>query len=151
MSSASTDRDRFPVVAHVLLLRGLGGKTEVFLLERAGTGFMDGFHVPPGGHQQMGESVEDAARRECAEETAAVPATLTPVCVLPYRSGRHQGINVVFEGGALSAQPRLGEPESSLAAAWHRLTELPAPLAPWVRDVFELRDRGEWYRELFWP
>jgi 8-oxo-dGTP diphosphatase len=148
---ASTDRDRFPVVAHVLLLRGQGREAEVFLLERAGTGFMDGFHVPPGGHQHRGESVEDAARRECAEETGAVPATLSPVCVLPYRSGRHQGINVVFEGGSLSAQPRLGEPGSSRTAAWHPLAALPAPLAPWLRDVLELRERGEWYRELYWP
>ncbi len=144
-------RDRFPVVVHVLLLRGADAACELFLLRRAGTGFMDGFHVPPGGHQHAGESVQEAARRECLEETGAAPGRLVPTCVLPYRSGNHQGLNFVFEADELSGEPGLGEPDRSDAAGWFALDSLPDPLAPWLADALELRRRGEWFRELYWP
>lgn len=142
------ERDRFPVVVHVLLLRGRGPDTQVFLLRRAGTGFMDGYHVPPGGHQHAGETVSQAAMRECREETAAAPADLEPVCVLPYRSGRHQGLNFVFAARELDRAPELAEPDAADRAEWHPLTALPRPLAPWLGDVLELMARGAWYREL---
>jgi 8-oxo-dGTP pyrophosphatase MutT (NUDIX family) len=153
-------RDRFPVVVHVLMSRrsrregdaaaaGLGD--ELFLLRRAGTGFMDGFHVPPGGHLVAGESVAEAALRECREETGVTPGRLVPLCVLPYRSGRHQGFNFVFAGEALSGPPSLAEPDASDAAGWYPLDRLPEPLAPWLPDALSLIRAGGWYRELYWP
>ncbi|MFW6092608.1 MAG: NUDIX domain-containing protein [Pseudomonadota bacterium] len=145
-------RDRFPVVAHVLLLRGPAPDRELFLLRRAGTGFMDGYHVPPGGHQRAGEGVAEAAGRECVEETGAVPRDLVPVCLLAYRSGpRHQGLNVVFAAWETVGAPGLGEPQTSDAAAWYPCRDLPRPLAPWLDDALELLDRGDWFRELAWP
>ena len=143
-------RDRFPVVVHVLLLRSVRSDAEVFLLRRSGTGFMDGWHVLPGGHVHAGEGLEEAAVRECREETGVAPTELHALCMLPYRSGRHQGINVVFEAGQLDGEPRLGEPERSDLAAWFTLSRLPQPVAPWLADVLELRGRGEWFRELHW-
>lgn len=144
------ERHRFPVVVHVLLWRGAGTGAELFLLQRAGTGFMDGFHVPPGGHLHAGEGVADGARRECAEETGVTPTDLVPVCVLPYRSGRHQGFNIVFEGRTFAGEPGVGEPERCVAAGWFAPGALPTPLAPWLQDVLAMRDAGEWYRELVW-
>jgi len=141
-------RDRFPVLVH-LLLRQHAGSREAFLLRRAGTGFMDGYYVLPGGHLQAGESLEQAAARECREETGVVPGRLRPLCMLPYRSGRHQGINVIFEGRELSGEPGLGEPDRSDRAGWFPLSQLPSPAAPWIADVLELESRGEWFRELF--
>lgn len=149
-------RDRFAVVVHVLLTRGgdsgtRSGAEEIFLLRRAGTGFMDGFCVPPGGHLQAGESVEQAAARECLEETGVTPGRLEPLCVLPYRSGRHQGFNFVFGGSELAGEPHLAEPDASDRAGWYRLAALPQPLAPWLEAALELRARGGWFRELYWP
>ncbi len=143
-------RDTFPLVVHVLLLRERGGVRELFLLRRAGTGFMDGHYVPPGGHLQAGESMSDAARRECAEETGVAPARVRPVCMLPYRSGRHQGVNLVFEGLEPSGDPGIGEPEHSDAAGWFPVAGLPPRSAPWLADALELDARGQWFRELHW-
>lgn len=146
-------RDRFPVVVHVLLRRSRAGAAgpELFLLRRAGTGFLDGYWVLPGGHQHDGESVADAARRECREETGATPETVVPLCVLPYRSGRHQGVNFVFAAGRLDGEPGVAEPEHCDAATWFPLDALPEPLAPWLADVLELEQNGAWFRELHWP
>lgn len=141
------------MVVHVLLVRPGGARVteEIFLLRRAGTGFMDGFYVPPGGHLHAGESVAQAAGRECLEETGVTPARLEPLCVLPYRSGRHQGFNFVFAGGELPAQPHLAEPAASDQADWHPVDALPEPVAPWLDTALELRRRGDWFQELHWP
>jgi 8-oxo-dGTP diphosphatase len=141
-------RDRFIVVVHVLLLRHSGAAEEVFLLRRAGTGFMDGFYVPPGGHQQSGEGVAEAARRECVEEAGVEPRSLAPLCVLPYRSGRHQGINFVFQAGVGDGRPRQGEPDCSDHCAWFALSALPEAAAPWLNDAVELKRTSTWFREL---
>lgn len=143
-------RDRFPVVVHVLLLRGGTTEPEVFLLRRSRTGFMDGYHGLPGGHLQAGEGLQAAAARECREETGVIPEAIRPLCVLPYRSGRHQGINMVFEGSRLSGEPGLGEPQHSDRAAWFAVSGLPTPVVPWLADVLALRGSGAWYRELVW-
>jgi 8-oxo-dGTP diphosphatase len=150
---AASARDRFAVVVHVLLRRQQAGgeDQELFLLRRAGTGFMDGHWALPGGHQHAGESVVDAASRECLEETGAKPEALIPTCVLPYRSGRHQGLNFVFAADRLTGEPRAAEPEHCDAAAWFPLGALPGPLIPWLADVLELERSGAWFRELYWP
>jgi len=140
------DRDLFSVIVHVLLVRD----ARVFLLRRARTGFMDGFYGLPGGHQHAGESVSAAARRECLEETGVEPERLAPLCVLPYQSGRHQGLNFVFEVQAWAGEPALAEPALFDRAGWFALAALPEPHAPWIADVLELRDSGTWYRELAW-
>ena len=101
-----SDRDRFPVVVHVMLRRS----DQLFLLRRAHTGFMDGYHVMPGGHLHHGESALAGAARECREE-AGVDAELNPRCVLPYISGRHQGFNFVFEAHDFDGEPRVAEPD----------------------------------------
>lgn len=144
-------RDLFPLVVHVMLQRSGAQGDQLFLLRRAGTGFMDGYYVLPGGHVQAGESLTQAAARECEEETGVRPASLRAVCVLPYRSGRHQGINVVFEGGDLPGDPGLGEPAHCDRAAWFDRSALPHPVAPWLPEVLEMSARGDWFRELYWP
>lgn len=144
-------RDRFPVVVHVLLMRGPAARRELFLLRRAGTGFLDGYHVPPGGHLEAGETVTGAALRECAEESGVRPEQLEPLCVLPYRAGRHQGFNFVFGAAGWTGEPRIGEPAHSDRAGWFAVDALPEPRAPWLADALELAGSGAWFRELSYP
>lgn len=140
------NRDRFPVVVHLMLI--VEGR--LALLRRAHTGFMDGYYALPGGHQQQGESVSGALCRECAEELGVVPVDLRPVCLLPYRSGRHQGMNVIFEANACDGEPRINEPELFDDLVWAELDALPTPYPDWIPRALELRAGGAWYAELEW-
>jgi 8-oxo-dGTP diphosphatase len=137
------ERDRFPVVVHVLLIDG----ERLFLLRRSATGFLDGHYGLPGGHQHAGEGVLAAAARECTEETGVMELELAPVCVLPYRSGSRQGLNFVFEATRWSGTPTNAEPAHCDAADWFPLDALPEPHVGWLGEVLRLRSSGQWYRE----
>lgn len=139
-------RDVFPVVVHVLMLRG----EELFLLRRANSGFMDGYYALPGGHQKAGESVQAAAQRECEEETGVHAAVLSPVCVMPYRSGRRQGLNFVFEALQWQGEPRIAEPELFSESVWALPRAMPEPHATWISDVLRCRADGIWFKEFHW-
>jgi len=146
----TTQRDRFPVVLHLVLERRHEGERRVLLLRRAHTGFMDGWYALPGGHLHHGESLRDAAARECREETGVDAGALEPLCLLPYRSGRHQGINLVFRATDWSGEPRLAEPELFDDLVWAAPAALPQPCAPWLPRLFERVAGGGWFEELYW-
>lgn len=129
-----------------MLLRG----SDVFLLQRAQTGFMDGYYCLPGGHQRRGESVEAALRRECEEETGVIADDVQPLCVMPYRSGQHQGLNFVFEVRSWQGEPGNAEPELFSQALWVAQASLPQPAVPWLEHVFRARSEGCWFQELYW-
>ena len=142
---ARPERDGFPVVVHILLERD----SRLFLLRRARTGFMDGYYGLPGGHLRRGESVTEAAVRECREETGVVPEGIEPRCVLPYISGRHQGLNFVFESHRFEGEPGVNEPELFDGCCWARRDDLPARVAPWLADALAMPP-GRWFREFRW-
>lgn len=139
------ERDRFPVVVHLLAFR----QERMLLLRRANTGFMDGWYAPPGGHQEAGESPLAAIERECQEELGVRPVEVAPLCVLPYRSGRHQGVNLVFGCSGFDGEPRISEPVFD-ELSWCDVESLPGPRAPWIATALDLRARGFWYQELQW-
>lgn len=140
------ERDRFPVVVHVLVY----DDASFVMLRRANTGFMDGYYALPGGHQQYGESVSQAAARECAEELGIRPTELRPECVLPYRSGRHQGLNFVFSCREYEGTPAINEPELFDELRWSGPDTLPDPLADWIPQALELAGGSGWFREMEW-
>ncbi|MCZ6643371.1 MAG: NUDIX domain-containing protein [Gammaproteobacteria bacterium] len=139
-------RATFPVVVHVMLIR----EEQLFLLRRSQTGFMDGYYCLPGGHQNVGERVSEAGVRECLEETGVRTTNLIPVCVMPYRSGRHQGLNFIFQAGDWEGSPDINEPTLFDDCCWSPLDRLPDPHAPWMAELFELRRNKKWYKEFQW-
>lgn len=138
-------RDAFPVVVHVMLVRD----GRLFLLRRANTGFMDGFCGLPGGHQRRGESLLEAALRECREETGVAPTDLKPRAVLPYISAVHQGLNFIFEAQRWEGAPRINEPQRFDHCQWAPKEHLPAKVAPWLKELLALPP-GCWFREFRW-
>ncbi len=143
--AARPERDGFPVVVHVKLVRG----DRIFLLRRSATGFMDGYYGLPGGHQRQGESVSEAAMRECREEAGVLPVHLEPRCVLPYISGRHQGLNFLFEAERFEGEPHIAEPDLFDDSCWATRDNLPARVTPWLLDALAMPP-NRWFREFRW-
>lgn len=51
-----------------------------------------------GGHRELNESIDDAARRELYEETGAVEYTLDPICIYSVTTTDDSGTNAVNYG-----------------------------------------------------
>ncbi len=141
------ERARFPVVVHVMFVRPANRGRELCLLRRANTGFMDGWFTLPGGHQEHGESLLQAAIRECIEEVDVIPIQLEPVAALTYRSAGHQGLNFVFRCNHWQGEIRLAEPVFD-QLLWAQEETLPQLHAPWIGDVLALEHSGGWLKEL---
>ena len=133
-------RSRFVVIVQTLVFDDAG---RLLLLRRNNTGFMDGWFSLPGGHRDAGESVVDAARRECTEEACVAVEQIEPVVVMPYAGG----VDFVFEATRWSGTPSIGEPDKCDALTFAAPNALPEPTTRFVKAALECRGKGAWYRE----
>jgi 8-oxo-dGTP diphosphatase len=84
----------------------------------------------PGGHLEFGESVEDCARRETAEETGL---RLKMIRLGPYTNdlmpseGKHY-VTVFVQASVEPGEPQVLEPEKCEGWSWFRWSELPENL-----------------------
>ncbi len=142
-------RDLFPVIVHTLVLRD----DAVLLLRRAGTGFGDGYLQPPGGHVLAGESVTDAALRECREEACIdiALADLEPLCVMPYGSPGGQGVDFLMRARRFAGAPRIGEPHKADLIDWFPLDALPGNVVPFLAPALACWREGRWFHEFGFP
>lgn len=149
IDAMASARDLFPVIVHTLVVRD----DQVLLLRRAGTGFGDGYLQPPGGHAQAGESITEAAIRECREEACIDirAAELLPLCVMPYGGPGGQGIDFVMRCETFSGEPRIGEPHKCDSLEWHPLAALPARAVPWLAAALGCWRDGVWFHEFGFP
>jgi 8-oxo-dGTP diphosphatase len=86
------------------------GKGRVLLVRRGNPPFK-GRHALPGGFVDIGESVEDACRRELMEETGVKAGKLRLLGVYsdPRRDPRGHTCSVVFVGRVARATPTAGD------------------------------------------
>ena len=133
-------RDPFVIIVQTLVF---DDADRLLLLRRSNTGFMDGWFSLPGGHRDAGESVLDAARRECKEEACVTVLKIEPVVVMPYPGG----VDFVFEATRWSGTPSIGEPDKCDVLTFAALDALPEPTTRFVKAALECRGNGVWYRE----
>ena len=134
--------------AYVLLRRSAGGRDQVLLQLRRGTGYMDGhWAAAAAGHVEAGESVLDAAVREAAEELGIVldPADLVPLCAMHRTVAPHgpidERVDFFFECRVWSGAPTTQEEHKSADLSWFDLSALPDPVVPHELQVIDgLRD-----------
>ena len=81
-----------------------------------------------GGHLEMGESLEDCARREAEEELGVTVGNLRFLCVSNIVAyGKHY-VDIEFLGDIGEQEPRLAEPVGFSESGWFSLDCLPEPL-----------------------
>ena len=134
------DRLRLPVVVHALLI---DADKRLLLLERANTGFLDGFFTLPGGHLQQREHAVDCAKRECREETLVDIVELHPSSVMPFMGG----IDFLFRATAWTGIAQIGEPERCSGIEWFEIVNLPSNTAPFVYKALELDESNVWFHQ----
>jgi 8-oxo-dGTP pyrophosphatase MutT (NUDIX family) len=141
----SNERTNLPVVAHTFLLRS----DSVLLLRRANTGFEDGNYGPVGGHLDGGETVKQAAIRECGEEIGVEidQAALEVIGVTHYNSPTGEGIDFFLSASRWSGEPYpLAECDE---VRWCPLDALPENTIPFVRRAIERHLlSGVWFDEI---
>ncbi len=134
------ERVTFPVVVHTLIFDETG---RLLLLRRKGTGIMDGWLGPPGGHLQAGETLSDAAMRECREEVCIEPSAIRPLIVMPFLGG----IDFIFEASEWAGRAEIGEPTKCSELGWFLPKTLPQDVVPFLVKALELRANRIWYHE----
>jgi 8-oxo-dGTP diphosphatase len=125
MSDSREPRARGPVLTADVLITPEDGSRRLVLIRRK--------HPPPGwalpgGHVEVGETVEQAAAREALEETGLTVRLVRQFHVYsdPRRDPRRHTVSVVFLGRAS------GEPSGSddaAEAAWFAHDSLPTEIA----------------------
>lgn len=142
------ERARFPLVAHVFLLRS----DSVLLARRRGTGFHDGSFGPVGGHLDGSESATAAGARECREEIGIEidPADLAFLGVVHYASPDGEGVDFFFGCSRWEGEPRPVADCDELR--WCPVDRLPEETIPFVRRAVELHLLGgQPFDEDGWP
>ena len=116
----------------------------VFLAKRQGS-HGEATWASAGGHLELGETLEECARREAMEEVGVAVGDLRFLCVsniLAY--GKHY-VDVEFVGEIGNQEPRLAEPEAFSEFGWFPLEDLPQPLFEAVRYALDSYRSGQYY------
>lgn len=134
------DESRPQVGVGVVFLRD----GQVFLAKRQGSHGEDTW-ASAGGHLELGESLEECARREAREEFGVTVGSLRFLCVsniLAY--GKHY-VDIEFLGDIGEQEPRLAEPEGFSQSGWFPLDNLPSPLFHAVGYALDSLRNGTYY------
>jgi 8-oxo-dGTP diphosphatase len=90
----------------------------------------EGMWCPPGGHLEFGESFEDCAQREVAEECGLTVYHLAIVgCTndIHENEGKHY-VTIMMRADWVSGEPQVLEPHKMVKWQWFDWDNLPAPL-----------------------
>ena len=146
----ATGVERFVVVpaSYVFFLRddGDAAVTEVLLQLRRGTGYMDEhWAAAAAGHVERGETAEDAARREAAEEVDVTDLGLEFLTAMQRTAHDlpiDERVDFFFAARSWTGEPRIVEPSKCADLQWFPLDALPDPVVPHERFVLEALRAG---------
>ena len=117
---------------------------QVFLAKRQGA-HGEATWASAGGHLEMGESLEECARREALEELGVEVGDLHYLCasnIIAY--GKHY-VDFEFLGDIGAQEPLLAEPEAFSEYNWFPLDKLPHPLFEAVKYALDSLRTGRHY------
>ncbi len=119
---------------------------KVLMLQRANTGFADGFWSVPGGCLDEGESLPAGAAREAREELGILidPADLGFVHLCHHADPDGQArIGVFFAARQWKGIPSNVEPDKCSKIDWFTLGDLPDEVVTYIRTGIDAYTRGD--------
>ena len=127
-------RFKFLVAVHAFFIQ----ENEVLLLERANSGYMDGFYSVPAGHVDGGESIVEAMRREVREEVGIkLSDGLEPAHVMHRLiSNDEERIDYFFVIESWTGNPKNNELHKCAGISWHHHHQLPENTVPYIKFAF---------------
>ena len=137
-----------PIGTCVLLLNP--EKTLVVLGKRQG-GYKAGWFGAPGGHLELGESLESCARRELKEETGLEALKLQWIGVVRDAQDNYDFIHFIFVCTTWEGELRVCEPQKCEGWDWFPLDRLPAPLIPGHALGIQLLRNGKFFADTLDP
>lgn len=141
-------RHKFSASVFVALLSG----SEILLLRRKGTGWMDGAFSIPAGGLDAGETISEAAIREAREEVGVRidPADLAYAHTLHSLTESRDWVGHFFTVMRWNGTPALQEPDKHSDLGWWPLRNLPQETIPYVRQALLCIDQRKPYSEFGW-
>ncbi|MFC4526327.1 NUDIX domain-containing protein [Dyella halodurans] len=145
-------RQRFQLTTSVFVI--VRKKSNVLLLRRSNTGWMDGFLSLPAGSHDGGEPLTVAAARELREETGLVasPETLRLAHLMHCRAGDSgaEWLGAFFFAERWAGTPELVENGKHDYLGWHDWAELPYDIIPYTAQGIRCAFEGVPYSDFGW-
>jgi 8-oxo-dGTP diphosphatase len=117
---------------------------KVFLAKRQGS-HGEATWASAGGHLEVGESLEECARREALEELGVIVGGLIFLCVSNIIAYDKHYVDIEFLGDIGDQEPHLVELEAFSECGWFDLDNLPQPLFEEVRYALDSVKTGKYY------
>lgn len=127
---SSKERFHFLVAVHAFFIKD----DQVLLLERANTGYMDGYFSVPAGHVDGKESIWQAMKREIKEEVGVnISKEHQPIHVMHRTDDRtEERIDYFFLIENWQGELSVAEPDKCSQIKWFNLWQLPENIVPYV-------------------
>ncbi len=126
-------------------------QSQILLIRRANTGYMDGMYSLPAGHVEARESSSSAIIREIKEEIGidVLVEKLKFVHVTHAMSDNrdHERVHFFFEITQWSGDLHNAEPSKCDELKWFDINKLPPNIAPEVAIVLPLLAKAQYYSE----
>lgn len=113
--------------ACVIVTNSQGSK---ILLGKRLNSYRSGWYGMPGGRLDVGEPLDECAKRELVEETAIMAKSVEFLGTIRENQGKYDFIHFVFKCNEYEGTVTLTEPDKCEGWEWYSLDNLPKPILP---------------------
>ncbi len=142
--------NRFTLRAAIYLI--IRQNNKILLMQRAGSGFMDGYYSLPAGHIDGNETATEAMIREAKEEINIhiKPQDLHVALTMHRKAPDSEYIDFFFECDRYTDTIQINEPHKCTDLAFYTPTEKSDNIVPYVYQALQAIDDGITYLENGW-
>ena len=150
MSQSNIERVRYKLPVAVFML--LKGDNEILLIQRAKTGWMDGYYSLPAGSLDENEEIQKGAIRECKEEVGVdisendVKFAHVQHCKVEDK----EWVNMLFVTEKWEGDPKVCEPHKHSEVKWCDIDNMPDNMIEYAALFIKDFAKGNFYSQFGW-